>query len=284
MGRTVISQPLRQHIVVHAPAEGLQGRRDRACTRARSRLGARHLLRFPSANSARSSARIRWPGACSRSRHRRRDRQRSRPGIPLVTLSSVCTCPRVGRDARVRRCRAGSRHHRRVSRNGPPRFAWPRTPSASTAGSTSRRGAARRRSPTSSRRSRSKARRRPSATEVRFVYDDGALYVGARMFKRRARAIQAPMGRRDDGEQAEIILVSLDTFLDRRTAYVFGVTASGVRLDRYHPEDNESDVRRRLRSGVGGADDRRRAGMDRGAVDSVLAAPLQRRAPSRSGG
>ena len=65
--------------------------------------------------------------------------------------------------------------------------------------------------------------------EVRFVYDDDALYVGARMFS--DAPIQAPMGRRDNGDQAEHLLVSLDTYLDRRTASTFGTTATGVRLD-----------------------------------------------------
>jgi len=32
--------------------------------------------------------------------------------------------------------------------------------------------------------------------------------------------------------------VSLDTYLDRRTAYTFGVTAAGVRFDHYHASDN----------------------------------------------
>jgi len=77
------------------------------------------------------------------------------------------------------------------------------------------------------------------AMEVRFLYDDDALFVGARMTSANG-AIQAPLSRRDTGEtQAEFILISLDTFLDRRTAYDFGVTASGVRLDRYHASDRE---------------------------------------------
>ncbi len=74
--------------------------------------------------------------------------------------------------------------------------------------------------------------------EVRLLYDDDVLYVGARMFSRDGR-IQAPLGRRDNTGQAEHILVSFDTFLDRRTAVVFGVTAAGVRIDRYHSSDNE---------------------------------------------
>ena len=75
--------------------------------------------------------------------------------------------------------------------------------------------------------------------DVRFVFDNGALYVGARMSTRTNPQIQAPLGRRDNTGQAESFLVSLDTYLDRRTAYTFGVTASGVRLDRYHASDSE---------------------------------------------
>ncbi len=103
------------------------------------------------------------------------------------------------------------------------------------------------------------------STEVRFVYDDGGLYVGARMGSTLGReGIQAPLGRRDSPyspdrgparggfqsrpdvsgrpELAEYILISLDTFLDRRTAYSFGVTASGVRIDHQHLSDSESDI------------------------------------------
>ena len=51
--------------------------------------------------------------------------------------------------------------------------------------------------------------------------------------------VRAPLGRRDEGDQAERLLVSLDTYLDRRTASTFGVTASGVRLDHYYATDND---------------------------------------------
>ena len=75
--------------------------------------------------------------------------------------------------------------------------------------------------------------------ELRFAYDDRAFYVGARMASRHARGIQAPLGRRDVVDQAERILVALDTFHDRRTSIVFGVTAAGVRMDRFHGTDTE---------------------------------------------
>jgi Domain of unknown function (DUF5916) len=77
------------------------------------------------------------------------------------------------------------------------------------------------------------------AMEVHFAYDERAFYVGAHMASTNARGIQAPMARRDNVSQAEHILVALDTFFDHRTSVAFGVTAAGVRLDRFHASDNE---------------------------------------------
>lgn len=113
--------------------------------------------------------------------------------------------------------------------------------------------------------------------EVRFVYDDGALFVGARMYSRtRAAGIQAPLGRRDEVEQAEYVLVALDTYLDRRTAYCFGVTASGRPPRSLSFKRFRVECRCRVRSGLAGANPDRRRGMDRGTVDSVFAASFQR--------
>lgn len=79
-------------------------------------------------------------------------------------------------------------------------------------------------------------------TEVRFAYDDDALYVGARMFSNDPRAIRALVTRRDREGSSEQIAVSLDTYRDRRTAYTFVVTAAGVRLDYHHTSDSEFDT------------------------------------------
>jgi hypothetical protein len=78
-------------------------------------------------------------------------------------------------------------------------------------------------------------------TEVRFAYDDDALYVGARMFSRDPAAIRALITRRDREGSSEQIVISLDTYRDRRTAYTFSVTPAGVRIDYYHATDSESD-------------------------------------------
>lgn len=77
-------------------------------------------------------------------------------------------------------------------------------------------------------------------TRIAFVYDDAAIYVGARMESEAPQDLRTLVGRRDEGGQQERLLVSFDTYRDRRTAYTFGVTTAGVRLDHYHPEDYEN--------------------------------------------
>ena len=79
-------------------------------------------------------------------------------------------------------------------------------------------------------------------TEIRLAYDDAALYVGARMYSKEPARIQAPVGRRDNIAQMEHFIISLDTYHDRRTAYNFAITASGVRGDYYRASDDENDT------------------------------------------
>ena len=78
-------------------------------------------------------------------------------------------------------------------------------------------------------------------TEVGFLYDDDALYMGARMHSRDAASIRGLVGRRDAPGNTERIILTLDTYHDRRTAYSFAISATGVRSDYYHSTDNEYD-------------------------------------------
>jgi hypothetical protein len=77
-------------------------------------------------------------------------------------------------------------------------------------------------------------------TEVAFLYTDEALYIGARLRSDSAE-VRALVTRRDREETSDQLLVSLDTYHDTRTAYTFGVTAAGVRIDYYHPNDFEGN-------------------------------------------
>lgn len=77
------------------------------------------------------------------------------------------------------------------------------------------------------------------STHVFIAYDDDALYVGARMFRRDPASIPRSVTRRDGFGNAESFSITLDTHLDRRTAYEFGVSAGGVKNDAHLSQDNE---------------------------------------------
>lgn len=77
-------------------------------------------------------------------------------------------------------------------------------------------------------------------TEVAFTFDDGALYVGARMTSPKGEQVRALVTRRDREGSSEQLVISLDTYRDRRTAYSFAVTAAGVRIDYFHAGDAQS--------------------------------------------
>jgi len=76
-------------------------------------------------------------------------------------------------------------------------------------------------------------------TEVAVVYDERFLYIGARMEMKKPETMRLELNRRDNPGGAEQMIVSLDTYCDRRTCYDFGISAAGVRFDRYHPVDDE---------------------------------------------
>lgn len=79
------------------------------------------------------------------------------------------------------------------------------------------------------------------ATEVRLLYDDDAIYVGARLFDAEPQSIARQVVRRDEEGNADWFAVAFDPRLDRRTGYVFFVSASNVQRDQYLYNDTESD-------------------------------------------
>ena len=80
-------------------------------------------------------------------------------------------------------------------------------------------------------------------TEVRVLYDDGAVYVAARMFDSQPERMQAPLARRDQGVQnSEWFNVVFDSYHDRRSGFRFGVNPAGLRRDVYHFDDDAEDA------------------------------------------
>lgn len=76
-------------------------------------------------------------------------------------------------------------------------------------------------------------------TELYFLYDDKHLYIGARMFRQNPEQIQSFVSRRDNMGNSERIILTFDTYNNQTTSFSFAITATGVRADYYHPNDNE---------------------------------------------
>jgi hypothetical protein len=77
-------------------------------------------------------------------------------------------------------------------------------------------------------------------TEIRVLYDDEALYVGARL--RDSAPVTTRLGRRDMSmEASDWLTVILDSYHDHRTAYGFEINPSGVRRDQTRSESREDD-------------------------------------------
>ncbi|HEX2077344.1 MAG TPA: DUF5916 domain-containing protein [Longimicrobium sp.] len=77
-------------------------------------------------------------------------------------------------------------------------------------------------------------------TEVRFVYDDDALYVGAMLYDR--QPVRARLGRRDMAMGAsDWLTVILDSNHDHRNAFGFEVNPRGVRRDQTRSQNDEDD-------------------------------------------
>ena len=78
-------------------------------------------------------------------------------------------------------------------------------------------------------------------TEVRVLFDEEAIYVGARMHDSAPGSIARQVVRRDESGQYDYFEVSLDPSMDRRTGYRFRVSAAGVQVDDYLFNDISED-------------------------------------------
>ena len=68
-------------------------------------------------------------------------------------------------------------------------------------------------------------------TEVRILYGEGGIYVGAMLYDDNPALIERTLGRRDDFNRADWFVVSFDSYFNRQNAYTFGVNAAGIQYD-----------------------------------------------------
>jgi hypothetical protein len=78
-------------------------------------------------------------------------------------------------------------------------------------------------------------------TEVRVLFDEDAVWVALRMHDLEPQRIARQLYRRDDRGQADYVEIGFDPNLDRRTAYVFTVSAANVQADKYLYDDEHED-------------------------------------------
>ena len=78
-------------------------------------------------------------------------------------------------------------------------------------------------------------------TELRILYGGDALYVAAWMYDTAPDSIVAQLTRRDQNSFSDRILLSFDSYHDRRTAFDFALNPLGVKLDIYRYDDTSED-------------------------------------------
>jgi hypothetical protein len=78
-------------------------------------------------------------------------------------------------------------------------------------------------------------------TELRILYSEDALYVAAWLYDSAPDSVVAQLTRRDQSSHSDRILISLDSYFDRRTAFDFALNPLGVKLDLYRYDDTSED-------------------------------------------
>jgi uncharacterized protein DUF5916/cellulose/xylan binding protein with CBM9 domain len=79
-------------------------------------------------------------------------------------------------------------------------------------------------------------------TEVRFLFDDDALYIGARMFDTEGAAgVRSRLVRRDQSSNADYLEVIFDTFHDHLGRAFFSINPAGTKGDAYGPNGADLD-------------------------------------------
>ena len=79
-------------------------------------------------------------------------------------------------------------------------------------------------------------------TEVRILYTNSHVYIGAYLHDSEADKILQTLGRRDDINQADWFVVAIDSYYDRKTAYTFGVNAAGIQVDGINADENSFET------------------------------------------
>ena len=79
-------------------------------------------------------------------------------------------------------------------------------------------------------------------TEARVLFNDDAIFVGATLYDSEPARIRRVLTRRDDTDGADVFLVGFDSYNDKKTAYLFFVTAAGVQGDAIFTNNDDDET------------------------------------------
>jgi len=76
-------------------------------------------------------------------------------------------------------------------------------------------------------------------TAFKVLYDESNIYFCVVAFDSDPDEITTLVARRDDIENSDVVFIGFDSYFDRRTAFVFGINAGGVKSDILFAQDGE---------------------------------------------
>ena len=76
-------------------------------------------------------------------------------------------------------------------------------------------------------------------TEVKIIYDDNAIYIGATMYYNSPDSILCELCQRDNEANADLFGLVLDTYNDDINAYGFFTTSAGVQIDARYSSNGQ---------------------------------------------
>lgn len=79
-------------------------------------------------------------------------------------------------------------------------------------------------------------------TEIRMLYTDKYLFIGAKAYDSAMDSVAATLFRRDGSEYSDWIYVNIDSYNDDRTAFTFAINPRGVQKDVMYYDDVREDL------------------------------------------
>lgn len=80
-------------------------------------------------------------------------------------------------------------------------------------------------------------------TEVRLIYTDDVIYIGAKVFDSAVDSVAATLFRKDGDAYSDWFYVGIDSYNDNRTSFSFGVNPRGVRKDLLIYNNDREDTK-----------------------------------------